>query len=311
MVALRQRLLPLMRALPAGPERTAIEDVLNRFDPLDAAHTGGLRAASGQHEALRNARNSLDIMAADFADALHGPDGLLTELRADAADASLLRGVVESDIEKALVPVRYIMGQLGGAAVPVGAVADGFADLSARLTGAVGDILTGPASLQAITDATQQVVDTVRNIDLAFLRESLDGVFQAVRAEIEASGPGPLIVTLDQEFSDVIDALDLSLILPQAEIAALDQSVADVVATLQGFDLASLIGEAVQQSYEADVLPLVEALDVTPVFDALIEALRGLEAELEEEIARINTAYVSLLSARPGGGGGSASIGTG
>ncbi len=308
MVTLRQRLLPLMRALPPGPERTAIENVLNRFDPLDPAHTGGLRAAAVLHEALRDARAALDTMATDFADALHGPDGLLTDLRNGAANAGLLRGAVEAEIEKALVPVRYIIAQLGAAAVPVGAVADGFADLSARLTGAVGNILTGPASLQSITDAVQQVVDTIRNIDLAFLRESLEGVFQAVRAEVEAAGPGPLIVTLDREFGDIIDALDLSLILPQAEIQALDQSVADLIATLQGFDPATLIGDAVQQSYEADVLPLVEALDITPIFDALIEALRGLEDELEQEMDRINTAYGALLAARPGGGGGSVSL---
>ncbi|MDW4498764.1 hypothetical protein R5H30_12280 [Sulfitobacter sp. D35] len=311
MVALRQRLLPLMRALPAGPERTAIEDVLGRFDPLDAAHTGGLRAASVLHEGLRDARDGLESMAADFEDALHGPDGMLTDLRNGAADASLLRGAVEAEVEKALVPVRYLIARLGGAAVPVGVVAGGFADLSSRLTSAVGNILTGPASLQTITDAVQQVVDTVRNIDLAFLRESIEGVFQSVRAEIEAAGPGPLIVTLDREFGEVIDALDLSLILPQPEIDALDQSVADAVAVLQGFDPATLIGASVRDRYEADVLPLVEALDITPVFDALIEALRGLEVELEGEMERINTAYGALLAARPGGAGGGASIGTG
>lgn len=304
MVALRQRLLPLMRALPAGPERSAIEGVLDRFDPLDPTHTGGLRGAAVLYRALRDARAALDTLATGFADALHGPDGLLTDLRNGVADASLLRGAVAAEIEKALLPVRYLIAQLGAAAVPVGAVADGFADLSTRLTGAVGNILTGPASLQSITDAVQQVVDTIRNIDLAFLRESLEGVFQSVRAEIEAAGPGPLMVTLDREFGDVIDALDLSLILPQAEIDALDQSVANAITALQGFDPAALIGDAVRQSYQDDVLPLVETLDITPVFDALIEALRGLEEQLEQEMGRINTAYAALLAARPGGGSG-------
>jgi hypothetical protein len=311
MVALRQRLLPLMRALPAGAERTAIEAVLGRFDPLDPADTGGLRAAAVLHEALRDARSALQTDSADHADALHGPDGLLTALRDGAANASLLRAAVEAEIEKALVPVRYVIAKLGAAAVPVGVVAEGLADLSGRLTTAVGNILTGPTSLQAITDAVQQVVDTIRSIDLAFLREALEGVFQAVRAEIEAAGPGPLIVTLDQEFGEIVDALDPSLILPQAEIAALDQSVADLVSTLESFDPAELIGDAVQQSYEDDVLPLVEALDITPVFDALIEALRGVEEDLETEMGRINTAYGALLSARPGGGGAGAGIGLG
>lgn len=311
MVTLRQRLLPLMRALPAGADRTAVEDVLNRFDPLDPAHTGGLRAASQLRDALSDARLGLVTMAEDFEDQLHGADGVLTELRNGAANASLLRSAVASEIDQALVPVRFLIAKLGAAAVPVGVIATSLSDMSTRLTDAVGNILTGPASLQAITDAIQQVVDTVRNIDLAFVREALEGVFQSVRAEIESASPKPLIVTLDREFGETIDVLDLDLILPAPELAALDQSVADIAVTLDGFDPANLIGDAVQDSYEADVVPLVEALDVTPVFDALIEALRGLEAELEQEMERINTAYGQLLSARPGGGGTGTSLGTG
>ncbi|MEO0991315.1 MAG: hypothetical protein AAFX00_10250, partial [Pseudomonadota bacterium] len=311
MVALQQRLRPLVRALPLGPDRTAIETALARFDPLDPAHTGGLRAASVLREALVDGRSGIETCAADFADLLHGPDGALTALRDGAADASLLRSAVEAEIEKALAPVRYIMAQLGTAAVPVGVVADRVNDLGGRLTTSVGNILTGPASLQSISDAMQAVVDAIRNIDLAFLRESLEGVFQAVRAEIEAAGPGPLIVTLDREFGDIIDALSLSLLLPQAEIDALDQAAANVVDKLKGFDPETVVGEAVGPAFEQDVLPLVEALDITPVFDALIEALRGLEEDLEGEMERINTAYGALLAARPGGGGGSASIGTG
>lgn len=311
MVALRQRLLPLMRALPAGADRTAIEGVLNRFDPLDPAHTGGLRAASLLHNALKDARTSLDGMASDFADQLHGVDGVLTNLRNGAADATLLRDAVASDIEKALAPVRFLIGKLGAAAVPFGVIASSLSDLSNTLTTSVGNILTGPASLQSITNAIQQVIDTIRNIDLAFVRESIEGVFQTVRAEVEAVSPAPLLVTLDREFGETIDVLDLDLILPAPELAALDQSVVDLCTKIDAFNPADLIGESVQQSYEADVLPLVEALDVTPVFDALIEALRGLEADLEQEMDRINTAYGQLLSARPAGAGASESLGFG
>jgi hypothetical protein len=56
---------------------------------------------------------------------------------------------------------------------------------------------------------------------------------------------------------------------------------------------------------------LVEVLDITPIINALIEALRGLEDQLEDGFGRINTSYQALLTARPGGVGGSASVGTG
>ena len=66
---------------------------------------------------------------------------------------------------------------------------------------------------------------------------------------------------------------------------------------------AQIVG-AVQPAWERDVLPMVAALDLTPVFDALIETLRELEGELRAEIDRVNGAYKTLLAARPAGIGG-------
>src|SRR5262249_47217633 len=116
-------------------------------------------------------------------------------------------------------------------------------------------------------------------------------------------------LTLDREFGEVIDALDLKALLPPANIAALDAAAAEVTNKLGTLDPEKLVTAAAGPAFEAAIVPLVEALDITPVFNALIEALRGLEEELKSGLERVNTAYQSLLAARPGGGGASASIG--
>lgn len=58
--------------------------------------------------------------------------------------------------------------------------------------------------------------------------------------------------------------------------------------------------EAVQPVFDAQVRPLVDAFDLTPVFDALIDALRNLDEELKAELGQVNTAYQALRAARPG-----------
>ena len=126
---------------------------------------------------------------------------------------------------------------------------------------------------------------------------------------MESLGPKPLILALDREFGEIIDALDLDVLLPPAEVAALDAAAATVAEKLGALDPARLATDAVGPAFEADVLPLIEALDITPVFDALIEALRGLDEELKSEFARVNTAYQALLAARPAGVGASAGAG--
>jgi hypothetical protein len=301
MVAVRQRLRPLVLALPAGAGRAAIEQALDRFDPLDPAHSGGLRAAANLARAIQDGRESLAALEPDFERLLHGPGGALTALSAEAAGTNPLRAAVAVAAEGPLDTVRFVLRKLGGAAVPVGEVATALADLNQKVTQSVGDILTGPASLQSISDAVQEIVDMLRNIDFGFLRESLEGVFQTVRAEIDAAGPGPLLIALDREFGETIDLLDLRRLLPEADIAALDGAAEALVGKLRALDPEELVGEAVGPAFEADVLPLVEALDLTPVFDALIEALRSLEADLEAELERVNLAYQALLAARPPG----------
>ena len=243
-----------------------------------------------------------------FTGILHGPEGALTAMASAATNAAALRGILAGVIDLALGPVRHLMARLAVAAAPVGAIGASFADLQTRLTGALANILTGPASLQTIANAVQGVVDTLRSVDLGVLRESIDGVFRTLRGQIEALGPQPLLLELDAEFAAVIDALDLDLILPASEIAALDASYATVLDGLKALDPEALVTNAVGPTFEAEIVPLVEALDLTPVFDALIAALRDLDEELKTELGRVNTAYQALLAARPGGGAG-ASIG--
>lgn len=309
MTMLHQRLRPLVQALPAGADRTTIETVIARFDPLNPNHTGGLRAAADLANRLAATRASLAALSTDFDSVLFGPQGGLSLLRDAAGSAVGLRSIVAQDVDTALVPVRYLLAALGAAAVPVGGVAQSLITLESRLTSALANILTGPASLQSISTAIQNVVDTLRNLDLGFLRESLTGVFAEVRGQIEALDPGPLILTLDREFGDVIDTLSLTTLLPQADIQTLDDTTAALAEKFGALDPARVISDAIGPAFEADVLPLVEALDVTPLFDAIIEALRGLDEELKSELARVNTAYQSLLAARPGGDGASASVG--
>ncbi|MEM1159767.1 MAG: hypothetical protein AAGJ28_02440, partial [Pseudomonadota bacterium] len=302
-VALHQRVAPKVRTLVDGPNRQAIEQALAAFDPLNQNHTGGLRAAATLHRALGTCRAEIDKNGAEFADLLHGEDGTLKAIKDGAADASLLRAAVLADVEAALKPVRFLMAHLGAAAFPFGALAQAAADLHGKMTTSAGNILTGPNSLKSISDAVQQVVDTIRNIDLAFLRESLEAVFRAIRDEIEGAGPKPVVLALEKEFGEILDTISLDLVLPQQEVAALDQSAEELVAKIRAFDPEKLVGATVGPVWEQDVLPMVEALDITPIFTALIERLKEMEDDLETELGRVNTAYQKLIASRPGGSG--------
>lgn len=300
MVNTHQQLRAAATALADSPERTVLFAVLDRFDPLNPSHTGPLRAAAELHQAITRTRDTLTELGPQWTEVIHDPDGCLLDIRGTALNVAALRQAVADELEPDLGPVRLLFAQLEFAGPPVGGLLGLLTDLIDDLTSSFAVILTGPASLQTIANAVQQVVDTLRNIDLSVLRLALDEVFRSVRDQIATLGPRPLVETLDREFCDVIDALDLGLILPQAELNALDAAFQAVIDKLRALDPEQLVVEAVQPVFDAQVRPLVDAFDLTPVFDALIDALRNLDEELKAELGQVNTAYQALRAARPG-----------
>lgn len=308
MVMDHQRLRTAANGLAATPERAQLLAALDRFDPLNPSHSGPLRAAAELRQAITGTRAILTDLGADWAEVIHDPDGCLAEIRSTAADAAALRQTVAGALEPDLRPLRLLFAQLQFAGPAVGGMLGQLSNLIASLTSSLGAILTGPASLQTIANAVQQVVDTLRNIDLSVLRLALADVFRAARDQIAALGPRPLVETLDREFGDVVDALHLGLILPKAELDTLDAAFDAALDKLRSLDPEQLVIEVVQPVFEAEVRPLIEAFDITPVFEALIAALRGLDEELQAELGRVNTAYQALLAARPAGVSASASV---
>ena len=173
-------------------------------------------------------------------------------------------------------------------------------DLVGQLTASVAALTTGPASLQSISDAVQQVVDTLRNIDLGFLRESLQQTFRPAARPARSAESDPARRHARRGVRDACSTRSASTrVIPPASIAALDASYDATLDKLRALDPEQLVTEVVQPEYDAAVGPLVEAFDLTPAFNALIEFLRGLNDELDGELGRVNTAYQGLRGARP------------
>ena len=167
------------------------------------------------------------------------------------------------------------------------------------VNGKLGAILTGPDSLTAIRDAVQELVDRLRTFDLGFLTASLNGVFDNVRGKLDAANPAHLRELVDEVFDDMLAELTLAQILPPADVAALDAAYAEVRDKLKELDPGKLVTEIVQPEFEATIVPLLAAFDLTPVLDALIARLQSLDEELRAEMDRVNEAWQRLRGAIP------------
>jgi len=286
----------LASARPSSPEIDAVIAVLDRFEPGRAP---SLRLPQQLQQCLNESRSALAALESEWQELVESPDSLLTEISAVTADADGLRTLVASAIEPLLSPLRYLFSLFEAVQPALHAMLSTVTELVDQLTSGVAALTTGPGSLQSISDAIQAVVDTLRNIDIGFLREGLQQLFIQILDQLEALNPASLGQALDEAFSDLLEPIGLDQIVPPATIDAIDASYQQVLDKLRALDPEQLITEVVQPEYDATVVPLVEAFDLTPAFNALIEFLRGLNEELDDELGRVNSAYQGLRAARP------------
>jgi hypothetical protein len=167
------------------------------------------------------------------------------------------------------------------------------AQLNAKLSG-----ITGTGSLSTILDSVQDVVDLLQGVDLDSLGQSLDTVFSEVLEKVEALDPAALALVLDGAFAGVLATLDLEQVLPAADLAKLDADFLKLIAKLKLLDPSDLVAD-LQALFDANVLPLIEALDISVMLEGVLEMLERLKLELHVELERVNEAYKAMLAAVP------------
>jgi hypothetical protein len=169
----------------------------------------------------------------------------------------------------------------------------------ADLQGKLAEIVEGPDSLGAIRDTLNELVQRLRDFNLGFLRESLDDVFASVRAKLEAVNPARVREAVESAFGEVLDALSLDQVFPSADIAELDADYQAVIDKLRALDPGQLVIDVVRPEFEAEIIPVLESFDLTPLFTALIARMRSLDEELRVEMERVNAAFQAMLDAAP------------
>ena len=289
-----------LAALPDSPAKAAIQALLARFDPLAPGF-------ARPFEGLQDWRADLTRDRAAFADLLQSWDrrlfsehGVLNGLAQPAASAAGLRQLIDEALEREvirpLVALVTAFAQSVAAAAPVVAQ---IAALAQAIEDKLAQFVTGPAALGGIRDALAALVQRLRGINLNFLVDELDGVFQQVKGKLQAVGPSAVRATVQQAFDQALQALDLSRLLPADALAALDDDVAALLNTLRALDPQALVVNTVQPLYDEQVLPLLEAFDITPVLTALIARLDELKLELAAEFDKVNGSYQRMLAAVP------------
>ena len=145
----------------------------------------------------------------------------------------------------------------------------------------------------------QALIDTIAGINLDFLQDSIDQIFDTVREKFNQLNPAPIQQALDENFAEIVDSIGFDLIIPENSFDSLSEAFDDLLLDLEGLSPNELLVEPLQETFEENVQPFIDALDVTPLLQAVIDRLAGLEDELSGEMDRVNSAYREMLAAAP------------
>ncbi len=288
-----------LSALPDTPEKAAAIAVLDRFDPAQPAFGAPYRALAAWRQELAQARSALQATLADWDARYHG-DGVLAGFRQPSVTGAQLRQWIEEALDPQFTrPVKALFALVEPVRLTIGPLVAQLESLVSLFKDRLANLLSGPNSLGAIRDTLQGLVQRLRDFNLSFLTEGLNELFAQVRGKLEAFGPARLRQVVEQAFNEMRNALDVSQVLPAAELAQLDADYMAVINKLKALDPTRLVVQVVQPEFEQAVPPLLEAFDLTPPLDALIERLQALEDELKAELDRVNDAFRAMRQAVP------------
>jgi hypothetical protein len=288
-----------LSALPDTPEKAAAITVLDRFDPVRPVFGAPYRALASWRQELIQARSTWQVTLADWDTRYHG-NGLLASFHQSSVSSGQLRQWIGETLDLHFSrPVKALFSLAEPVRATIGALVTQMESLVTLLKGWLASLLLGPNSLGAIRDTLQGLIQRLRNFNLGFLTEGLNELFAQVREKLEAFSPAQLRQVIERTFHEMLDALDISQILPAADLAQLDAEYTTMISRLEALDPTQLVVQVVQPEFEQTVLPLLEAFNLTPLLGGLIKRLRALEDELRGELDRVNNAFRAMRQAMP------------
>jgi hypothetical protein len=301
--ALRALPTAAIDALP-GPDQAALGPLLARLDPTKPAVAGPFRTLAALQVEVAGAKAAPAGWDAEFT----ATDTVLGGLRGLTPTPANVKQWVQDAVHDELIHPLAVVFSL---AAPARALLDALVgELQGLMTGVdakIADLLEGVDALTSIRDSLQEVLDRIQSFNLDFLSTTLDGLFTALRAKLDSVNPEGLGAALDAIFKEVLDSLSVDLFLPTADVAQLDDDYAALIDTLESLDPSAVVANVVQDAFDSEVLPLVDAIDMSDPLHRIADRLSSLTGELQTELDRVEAAFQAMLDAVPEGGPSSAS----
>ena len=300
LVQARASLTPArIAAVSDAAQRTALTDFISALDLLGPLGQG-LREFGALHDALRQTESEIAALLATWDARYLREGGALAGLVPADLDAATLRTLIRAALDRQLgAPVVGFLKALKAVGALVTHFGEQITDLLDAIQARLATLLAAPQALADAAAALDALVDRITGIDLDLYAREVDALHGDLLNKLRALDPAALAATLRTELDDLLDEISLGAVFTPALRAQLDAAWAQLKAKVAALDPEPLIIDPLQQVYEQDLLPVVQAFDVSDALDAVLGKLDALPDELRTELDRVDAAYRAMLAAAP------------
>jgi hypothetical protein len=289
-----------IEALPPGTQKTDLLAILDRFNPVSPQVSQVFGRLQETRTGLQTTLGTLENRLADWDDRFFGTDSPFMALQLDSVTPQTVKEVMRQSIQDHMInPIGKLFSSITTAFRsfdgPVNELS-GFVD---DLDDLFSDIIEGPGSLGEIQEILEGLVARIRNLNLDFLEQELDQIFNGVKEKFNDINPKPLRESLQAVLDDTLDLIDVEQVLPQSEVQQIDNTYAATISTLTALNPKTLISQIVQPAFDEKIEPILKLFDLTDPIAVLLERMDGLVQELDTELAKVDVAYQGMIQAVP------------
>lgn len=295
-----RRLETGVNALPDSSEKTVITDLLARLNPMQEGFLGPFQVYANIKENITTVKQGLEAAFETWDTQYHHPESIFSNLGYESLNTDQLKDMIRETIEPVLKkPLKALFSWIQPVSDAIIAFLGKIEPLIDSLQDKIAVLLLGPEALDRINDSIQSLADRLRNLDFGFITASVESIFNEIETKIESLNPAVIGSALDQAFADFLETIDVTLLISQSDIDQLDSDFEEVIAKLEALNPDTLVVQPLSEIYNNNILPLINAFDISEVIDAIVSRLKELDDELETELGRVNQEYVEMLAAVP------------
>lgn len=295
-----RRLETGINALPDSSEKTVITNLLARLNPMQEGFLGPFQVYANIKENITTVKQGLEAAFETWDTQYHHPESIFSNLGYDNLNTDQLRDMIRETIEPVFKkPLKALFSWVQPVSDAIIAFLGKIEPVIDSLQDKIDVLLSGPEALARINDAIQNLADRLRNLDFGFITASVESIFNEIETKIESLNPAVIGSALDQAFADFLETIDVTLLISQSDLDQLDSEIEEVITKLEALNPDTLVVQPLSKTYNDNILPLINAFDISEVIDAIVSRLRELDDELETELGRVNQEYVEMLAAVP------------